>query len=62
MVVAEGADVRAAGPGQARDVGEGDGPGSAGRGRRHYHASLVAMADEIGTPRSVQRLDELLVD
>ncbi|MDX3632147.1 MafI family immunity protein [Streptomyces europaeiscabiei] len=29
---------------------------------RRYHALLVAMADEMDTPRSVQRLDELLVD
>ncbi|MFG3369509.1 MafI family immunity protein [Streptomyces sp. NPDC090032] len=29
---------------------------------RQYHARLPAMADEVGTPRSVQRLDELLVD
>lgn len=29
---------------------------------RHDHARLVAMADEMSTPRSVQRLDELLVD
>ncbi|BFO18086.1 hypothetical protein SHKM778_44740 [Streptomyces sp. KM77-8] len=29
---------------------------------RQYHASLVAMADEMDTPRSVQRLDELLID
>jgi len=29
---------------------------------RQYHARLVAMADEMDTPRSVQRLDELLID
>lgn len=29
---------------------------------RQYHALLVAMADEMDTPRSVQRLDELLID
>jgi hypothetical protein len=29
---------------------------------RQHHALLVAMADEMDTPRSVQRLDELLVD
>lgn len=29
---------------------------------RHYHARLVAMADEMDIPRSVQRLDELLID
>jgi hypothetical protein len=29
---------------------------------RQYLARLVAMADEMGIPRSVQRLDELLVD
>lgn len=29
---------------------------------RQYHAALVAMADEMDTPRSVQRLDELLID
>ncbi|WP_329226192.1 MafI family immunity protein [Streptomyces sp. NBC_01460] len=29
---------------------------------RQYHDQLVAMAEEIGTPTSVQRLDELLVD
>ncbi|MFC9590040.1 MafI family immunity protein [Streptomyces sp. NPDC056944] len=29
---------------------------------RHYHARLVAMADEMDTPSSVHRLDELLVD
>ncbi|GAA2287995.1 hypothetical protein GCM10010145_68240 [Streptomyces ruber] len=29
---------------------------------RHSHAGLVAPADEMGTPRSVQRLDELLID
>ncbi|WP_369253829.1 MafI family immunity protein [Streptomyces sp. R35] len=28
---------------------------------RQYLDRLVAMADEMGTPRSVQRLDELLV-
>ncbi|WP_194236148.1 MafI family immunity protein [Streptomyces acidicola] len=27
-----------------------------------YHASLVAMANEMDRPRSVQRLDELLID
>ncbi|MEK2474039.1 MafI family immunity protein [Streptomyces noursei] len=27
-----------------------------------YHTRLVAMADEMDTPRSVQRLDELLID
>lgn len=29
---------------------------------RQYLARLVALADERGTPRSVQRLDELLID
>ncbi|WP_369360007.1 MafI family immunity protein [Streptomyces sp. cg2] len=29
---------------------------------RQYHARLVAMADEMDSPRSVQRLDELLID
>ncbi|MGC9497545.1 MafI family immunity protein [Streptomyces sp. WG7] len=29
---------------------------------REYHARLVVMADELGTPRSVQRLEELLTD
>ncbi|WP_422129321.1 MafI family immunity protein [Streptomyces misionensis] len=29
---------------------------------RQYLARLVALADEMGTPRSVQRLDELLID
>lgn len=29
---------------------------------RQYYAALVAMADEMDTPRSVQRLDELLID
>ncbi|MGW2681513.1 MafI family immunity protein [Streptomyces sp. NPDC001436] len=29
---------------------------------REYHTSLVALADERGTPRSVRNLDELLMD
>ncbi|MFF4602799.1 MafI family immunity protein [Streptomyces sp. NPDC001339] len=29
---------------------------------RQYHTRLVAMADEMDAPRSVQRLDELLID
>ncbi|MFJ9058108.1 MafI family immunity protein [Streptomyces sp. NPDC102409] len=29
---------------------------------RQYHDQLVATADEMGIPTSVQRLDELLVD
>ncbi|WP_079124778.1 MafI family immunity protein [Streptomyces lushanensis] len=29
---------------------------------RQYHARLVAVADELDSPRSVQRLDELLID
>ncbi|MFB7333805.1 MafI family immunity protein [Streptomyces adustus] len=29
---------------------------------RQYHARLVALAEEMDTPRSVQRLDELLID
>ncbi|MFD7416206.1 MafI family immunity protein [Kitasatospora purpeofusca] len=29
---------------------------------RQYHARLVELAEEMGTPRSVQRLDELLID
>ncbi|WP_370424386.1 MafI family immunity protein (plasmid) [Streptomyces sp. QH1-20] len=29
---------------------------------QQYHALLVAMADEMDIPRSVQRLDELLID
>ncbi|MDX3642029.1 MafI family immunity protein [Streptomyces sp. MB09-02B] len=29
---------------------------------REYHSRLVVMADELGTPRSVRRLEELLTD
>ncbi|MDQ0578791.1 hypothetical protein [Streptomyces rishiriensis] len=29
---------------------------------RQYHARLLAGADEMDTPRSVQRLDEWLID
>ncbi|MFI9830921.1 MafI family immunity protein [Streptomyces sp. NPDC051913] len=29
---------------------------------RQFHAALIAMADEMNTPRSGQRLDELLID
>ncbi|MFL1906107.1 MafI family immunity protein [Streptomyces tauricus] len=29
---------------------------------RRYLARLVALVDEMATPRSVQRLDELLID
>ncbi len=29
---------------------------------RQYYASLLVMADEMHTPRSVHRLDELLID
>ncbi|UQI49691.1 MafI family immunity protein (plasmid) [Streptomyces sp. HU2014] len=28
---------------------------------RHYRARLAAMADEMGTPEAVHRLDELLI-
>lgn len=29
---------------------------------RRYHARLVAMADDFGTPKSVKHLGELLID